>query len=305
MFAQKLSKYLSFAILASLIVPLTVATLSGCSAASSANAKKQKSKKAISKPDSSDEEEEAETAASDPKGEPAENKKNANVVEKNDKTTAAFPKSKEKPAAENKEKINPEKPKAVSPEAIWADLIKGNQRFREGRRSNNQFIAARHKSVEGRHSQVIVLGCADSSVPPELIFDKNPGDLFVVRAAGNIADSVELGSIEYAVEHLNATMLVILGHEECGAVAAALSGEEMPSENLEAIVEKIVPSFEGSKTCPLKSQMNLSCIELNVRQSAKDVLLNSRIIKEAMAQKRLTLIQAVYHLESGEVVRLS
>jgi carbonic anhydrase len=80
-----------------------------------------------------------------------------------------------------------------------------------------------------------------------LLFDKNLGELFVVRDAGNIADKLALGSIEYAIEHLHAKVLVILGHESCGAVAASLSGEEMPTKNLQAIVDKISPAFENSK----------------------------------------------------------
>lgn len=301
MHARKNFKYLSLIIIAFLVVPLTVLTLSGCGASAASANKKQKSKKASAKRANIDEDEDAESSESETQNEASQDKKKVAAEDKAEnkaeKPIGETSKTKEKPASE--------KPAAALGEATWADLIKGNERFRAGKHTNGQFITARRELVKDEHPQTIVLGCADSRVPPEMIFDKNLGDLFVVRAAGNIAGSIELGSIEYAVEHLHATTLVILGHENCGAVAAALSGEEMSSKNLEAIVEKITPAFDGSKSCPLKSQINLSCVELNVRQSAKDILLESPIIKEAIENNQLTIIQAVYHLESGEVVRLS
>lgn len=288
MYPQKSLTFLSLIIIILVIIPLGVSTLSGCGTSASAS-KKNKSKKSHAKHERVDDEDEESHA---------ENESNT-VDDKADKSKA------EEKSHKGKEKSHAAKPKAPSAETIWADLMKGNERFRAGKHSNGQFIAARQELVKGQHPQVIVLGCADSRVPPEMVFDKNLGDLFVVRAAGNIADPVELGSIEYAIEHLHSTVLVVLGHENCGAVAAALSGEEMPSKNLEAIVEKIAPAFEGSKSCPMQSKMNLSCIELNVRQSAKDILSNSSIIEKAIEENHLTVIRAVYRLESGEVVRLS
>ena len=194
--------------------------------------------------------------------------------------------------------------KGRSPDVIWSNLVKGNKRFMAGRHTGVNYSAARQKLAKGQHPEVIVLGCADSRVPPEFVFDKNLGDLFVVRDAGNIGDKVSIGSIEYAVEHLNSKVLVILGHESCGAVAAAVSGQEMPSDNLRAIVETISPAFEGSTTCIIGKESNLSCIELNVRQSASDILLKSPILKKAVDEKELMIVHAVYKMETGEVVRL-
>ena len=88
---------------------------------------------------------------------------------------------------------------------------------------------------------MVVLACSDSRVAPELVFDKNLGDLFVVRSAGNIAGPIGISSIEYAVEHLGGSVLVVLGHTKCGAVTAACSEEKMPSPNLQEIVDKINP----------------------------------------------------------------
>ena len=182
--------------------------------------------------------------------------------------------------------------------------MKGNKRFIEGKHTTPNLVSMRKSLATGQHPQVIVLGCADSRVPPELLFDKNLGELFVVRDAGNIADEVGLGSIEYAIEHLHAKVLIILGHESCGAVSAAVSGEKMPTKNLQSIVDRITPAFENSKDCPIGGKINLECVELNIKHSADDILMNSPIIKKAVKED-LVIIKAVYHLETGEVTRIN
>ncbi len=173
-----------------------------------------------------------------------------------------------------------------------------------GKHTTVNYSATRVALAKGQKPQVIVLGCADSRVPPEFLFDKNLGELFVVRDAGNIADEVSLGSIEYAVEHLHAKMIVVLGHESCGAVAAAVSGEKMPTRNLTAITESIAPAFEGSKTCVIGEQPNISCVELNAQHSAENLLLKSSVIKKAVEEGEISIVSAVYHFDTGEIVRL-
>jgi carbonic anhydrase len=157
----------------------------------------------------------------------------------------------------------------------------------------------------GQKPKVIVLACADSRVSPELIFDKGLGELFVLRIAGNIADKVALGSIEYAVEHLHSSMIVIVGHEKCGAVAAAASKDEMPSQNLKALVDQIKPSLLNIKADATGDELALLQVQANVNQSAMDVLKNSAIIRTALEEKKIALVKAVYRLKSGEVVKLS
>jgi carbonic anhydrase len=192
----------------------------------------------------------------------------------------------------------------TAPDEIWADLIEGNRRFMAGRPRVHELVHRRQELAKGQHPQVIILGCADSRVPPELVFDRSLGELFVVRAAGNIADSIALGSLEYAVEHLHAKVLVVLGHEQCGAVAAAASGEKMPTLNLEAIVQKILPALEPLKTRANGEQLVRLGIEANVQRSAKDILDHSPILQQEVDAGKLALIKALYRLESGEVVRL-
>ena len=138
-----------------------------------------------------------------------------------------------------------------------------------------------------------------------MVFDQSLGNLFVVRTAGNVADPVGLGSIEYAVDHLHSTLLFVLGHQECGAVSAACSGEKMPSRNLEAIVDKINPAVAQAKTHAKPDGLIESAVKENVRQSAKDVLANSEILREAVKAGKLTVIEAEYQFDSGAVVRLN
>ena len=126
-----------------------------------------------------------------------------------------------------------------SADAIWADLMEGNKRFMAGKPKARQLVSLRASLASSQHPNVIVLACSDSRVAPELVFDKSLGELFVVRSAGNIADAIGVGSIEYAVEHLGSSVLVVMGHTKCGAVTAACSGEKMPSASLQTIVDKI------------------------------------------------------------------
>ena len=193
---------------------------------------------------------------------------------------------------------------AQSPDKIWADLMDGNQRFVSGKSKGRDFKLLRSGLLKGQHPKAIILTCSDSRVPPELLFDKTLGDLFVVRSAGNVADAIGLGSIEYAVEHLGSSVLVVLGHEKCGAVTAACSGEKMPSLNLQAIGDQIDPAVRQARNYAGADALLEAAIEENIHQSAQDILGNSEILRQALKQGKLTVIEAIYKLDSGEVTRL-
>lgn len=195
-------------------------------------------------------------------------------------------------------------PARPSADAVWAKLMAGNARFVAGKPETRALVPLRRKLESGQSPNVIILSCSDSRVPPELIFDQSLGDIFVVRTAGNVADPVALGSIEYAVDHIHSPLLVVLGHQKCGAVSAACSLEKMPSPNLEAIVEKIWPAVNQAKTYTKGDDLLESAIKENVRQSAKDVLANSEIIRNAVKAGKLKVIEAEYRFDTGEVVRL-
>lgn len=192
-----------------------------------------------------------------------------------------------------------------SAEKLWSSLMAGNGRFVAGKPETRALVALRRKLASGQSPNVIILSCSDSRVSPELIFDQSLGDLFVVRTAGNVADPVALGSIEYAVDHIHSPLLVVLGHQKCGAVSAACSGEKMPSPNLEAIVDKISPAVTQAKTYAKAEDLIDAAIKENVHQSAKDVQANSEIIRNAVKSGKLSVVEAEYQLDSGEVVRLN
>jgi carbonic anhydrase len=192
-----------------------------------------------------------------------------------------------------------------SADQVWNDLMAGNGRFVAGTPQARALVPLRQKLASGQSPKAIILACSDSRVGPELIFDQSLGDIFVVRTAGNVADPVALGSIEYAVDHLHSPLLVVLGHQKCGAVNAACSGEKMPSRNLDAIVEKINPAVTQAKTYAKADDLVESAIKENVRQSAKDVQANSEIIRGAVKSGKLSVVEAEYELDSGKVVRLN
>ncbi len=192
----------------------------------------------------------------------------------------------------------------AAPEEIWADLMKGNKRFSSGKVLVRDVVKARANTSSAQHPYVMVLCCADSRLSPELIFDQNIGDLFVVRTVGNIADEIALGSLEYAIEHLGSRMLVVMGHEKCGAVTATLSGEAMPTENLNAIVKKIRPGIDRLKGLVHGDTLVGLAVEANVHHSAADVIEESPIVHHALAAGKLSIVKAVYKIGTGEVFRL-
>jgi carbonic anhydrase len=188
---------------------------------------------------------------------------------------------------------------------VWVNLMAGNSRFVSGKPQTRALVSLRRKLAPAQSPNVIILSCSDSRLPPELIFDQSLGDIFVVRTAGNVADPVALGSIEYAVDHFHSPLLVVLGHVRCGAVRAACSGEKMPSSNLEAIMAKINPAVTQAKTYAKGDDLLESAVKENVQRSAKDVLANSEIVRNAVKSGKLNVIEAEYQLDTGRVVRLN
>jgi carbonic anhydrase len=190
----------------------------------------------------------------------------------------------------------------VSVDQIWKDLATGNQRYVTGKTAPHDFVAQRKALVKTQHPQVAVLSCSDSRVPPELIFDKGLGELFVVRSAGEDDDPLSIGSLEYAVEHLGSTVIVVMGHQSCGAVTAACSGAKSESVNLDAVVRPIAPSC--GKMDPKKPETLDLAVRDHVHRVAQELLTNSEILKKAVGEGKLTIIEAYYSLETGEVTKL-
>ena len=180
-----------------------------------------------------------------------------------------------------------------------AKLMAGNQRYVSSKEQHpDESPARRHELESGQHPFAVVLGCADSRVSPELLFDQGLGDLFVIRIAGNILDDAVLGSIEYAVEHLGTRLIVVLGHEKCGAVSAAVEGGSAAG-HLKALVAAIQPSVESTAGVPGDKIHN--CVIANARRVALQIRESQPTLKEYVARKGLKVIAADYALDTGQV----
>ncbi|TMQ32759.1 MAG: carbonic anhydrase [Planctomycetota bacterium] len=187
---------------------------------------------------------------------------------------------------------------APSSEQAWQRLQAGNNRFVEEMLERQALGRTRRQELASRQKPfAVVLTCADSRLTPEFIFNQGLGDLFVVRVAGNIADPFVLGSVEYAVEHLHVPLIVLLGHEKCGAVEAAL-GEEKPMGNL----GKLVAEIDVGKDLPAGKEAALAAaIKNNVRHQTRLLTERSDVIKEHVATSKVRIVSGVYQLATGKV----
>jgi carbonic anhydrase len=182
-------------------------------------------------------------------------------------------------------------------------LEEGNRRFSGGKpRHAHEAADWRKHLVRGQTPFATLLGCSDSRVPPELVFDQGLGDLFVIRVAGNVIDTDILGSIQYAVRHLGTPLLVVLGHEGCGAVTAtldAVDGKAKEPKYIEALAGKIQPGLKGLARLEGDERLR-AAVEANVRWSVRRVASLSEA-RKALKEKSVTLVGAVYELKSGKV----
>ena len=189
-----------------------------------------------------------------------------------------------------------------SADQIWNQLVAGNHRFATGKPAPHNLQAQRESLTKTQHPRVAVLSCSDSRVPPELIFDEGLGDLFVVRSAGEDDDAIVIGSLEYAVEHLGSAVIVVMGHQGCGAVTAACSGGKSESDNLEAVVSPIAPSC--SKMDRAKPETLDLAVRDHVHRVSQEILARSELLRKAAEERKIAIIEAYYSLETGEVTRL-
>ncbi len=194
--------------------------------------------------------------------------------------------------------------KAPSADQIWGLLVDGNRRFVAGAQARHDLVSQRLALEKDQHPLVAILSCSDSRVPPEVVFDQGLGDIFVVRVAGNSADALGIGSLEYAVEHLGTVVIVVLGHQSCGAVTAACSGKAPPTSNLEAVVQPITQSCRLAKQERVDRSLVDFAIKDHVHRTAQDLLAHSTVLKNAHDDGKLAIVEAYYSLDSGAVMRL-
>ncbi len=187
----------------------------------------------------------------------------------------------------------------VNADDALARLREGNARYVAGnaRHANND-PARRSSLTAGQAPYACILGCADSRVPPELVFDEGLGDLFTVRVAGNIFSPEVAGSIEYAVVHLGVQLVVVLGHQSCGAVGAALADMDTPGD-INALIKAIVPACEEAKG--LEGDALTNAVKINARNMAQALLAREPALADARRKGTVRIVPAYYKLDSGEV----
>jgi len=189
-----------------------------------------------------------------------------------------------------------------------ARLREGNRRFVEGARQSDLSHARRAELVDGQQPFAVILGCSDSRVPAEMVFDQGLGDLFVIRVAGNIVAPSQVGSVEFAAERFGTRLVVVLGHSQCGAIVATLEELRRPSENqsrnLRSIVDRVRPSVEDLLTGELArdpEQLMQLAVRANIRASVDHLRHGSEILEDLIRQVGLHVIGAEYSLETGVV----
>jgi len=182
-------------------------------------------------------------------------------------------------------------------------LMDGNKNFVSGALSaKNVGDEARKELTKGQHPFATILTCSDSRVPPELIFDRGLGEIFIVRTAGNVVDPIAIGSIEYGVEHLHTPLLVIMGHQFCGAVKAAYDSHGEPEGNIGEILKKIMPAVEKARAGEGDDAAKLNAaVQENVSGVYKELITRSHIIGELVHEGKLKVVLAEYYLDSGKV----
>jgi len=197
------------------------------------------------------------------------------------------------------------------------DAITALQRLREGNhRFANNLISTEQLSTHDRRAELatyqepfaIILGCSDSRVPAELVFDQGLGDLFVIRVAGNIVAPSQIGSVEFAVSRFGTRLVVVLGHSQCGAILATLDeltqGNDSSSKNIRSIVDRVKPSVEGLLHTELRHDHDAlvnEAVRANVRASANHLRHGSEIIERLVEEDGLLVVGAEYSLETGVV----
>ena len=180
-------------------------------------------------------------------------------------------------------------------------LSSGDKRFAAGNSEEPHgaaLIERRHTLAKDQKPFAVIVSCSDSRVPPELVFDATLGDLFVVRTAGEVVDAVALGSIEYAVEHLGTRLIVVMGHQRCGAVSAAVSGATETGD-IPNVLKAIVPAVEETKG-QSGDQID-NAVRANARDIAKRLQSAGPILPPLVKAGELKIVAAYYSLDTGQV----
>lgn len=193
-----------------------------------------------------------------------------------------------------------------------ADLKEGNLRFCNGQLSHNHQDVERIKELsKGQHPKTVIITCSDSRVAPEIVFDQGLGDIFTIRTAGNVMSDYEEGSIEYAAEHLHSKLIVVMGHENCGAVTAMLEHADTISsddnaeecDHITSIIKALEDEEEAKDVLRRKNRDNLcdTMVRANVAHGVKQLRNSKPILSKLYTNKAIQIVGAIYHLDTGKV----
>jgi len=194
---------------------------------------------------------------------------------------------------------HPKQPTVAPAEAI-SKLKEGNGRYTSGNQQHpRQSSEERTQLEKSQHPFAIIVSCSDSRVPPEIVFDQGLGDLFVVRVAGNVIDDHSLGSIEYAVDHLATRLVVVLGHQRCGAVEAAketIAAKGKAPAHIQSLVTAIEPAVEATVNGDLETT-----VKANVKNVVQALRSSTPVLKGKVDSNELSVVGAYYSLDTGSV----
>ena len=189
-------------------------------------------------------------------------------------------------------------------------LREGNRRFASGMESRETLLSHSRRAELAKEQQpfAIILGCSDSRVPAEMVFDQGLGDLFVIRVAGNIVAPSQVGSVEFAASRFGTRLVVVLGHSQCGAILATLEELQQPAENqsrnLRSIVDRVRPSVEGLLKTELRRDLNAlvrQAVRANISFSVDHLRHGSEVLEQLIRNDGLLVVGAEYSLETGVV----
>jgi len=192
----------------------------------------------------------------------------------------------------------------ITPERLWEALMTGNREFIAGKITYDQLKEERDHLADHQSPPITILACSDSRVPPELVFNQSLGGLFVVRTAGNTADDFGVASVEYAIAQGYTRLIVVLGHESCGAVVASLGGADPGTPSLLALATRIRSSFIGVPYDSRDPKNVQHAVEMNARAAAAQLLAQSKMIRDAVATEQIKIVTANYNLHTGEVKKI-
>ena len=179
-------------------------------------------------------------------------------------------------------------------------LKDGNKRFIKNQAQHpDESIERKKEMLKGQHPFVVILSCSDSRVPPELIFDQGLGDIFEIRNAGNVLNEHVIGSIEYAVMHCGVKLIVIMGHQDCGAIAATLSGVS-ETKYIQALEDSIKPAIEDCKKEGLEINSD-NVVKAHVMQDINELLTQDSQLVKYMKEHKVKIVPAYYHIDTGKV----